>query len=80
MKNNFDCQYDGILGQDFWKDKWATIYCDRKTTMGEVTKNFDDETNKAVREFNKQTLNSRIENIVHFLLNPRDMEYYHREK
>ena len=25
MGEGFDCRYDGILGQDFWKDKGATI-------------------------------------------------------
>jgi hypothetical protein len=35
MGDRFDCQYDGILGQDFWKNKRATInYCDRTITMG----------------------------------------------
>jgi hypothetical protein len=62
--DNFDCQYDGILGQEFWKDKRATIYCDRKTTMGEVTINFDDKTNKEVRECNQLTSKTRAENIV----------------
>ena len=51
MGDGFDCQYDGILGQDFWKDKRATInYCDRTITMGEVVINFDNETNKVVNE------------------------------
>ena len=45
MGENFDCQYDEILGQDFWINKRANInYCDRKITMGEVTINLDDDT------------------------------------
>jgi hypothetical protein len=37
MDKNFGCRYDGILGQDFWKSKEATIdYCNRKITMGNV--------------------------------------------
>jgi hypothetical protein len=56
MRNSFECNYDGILGQDFWKDKRAFInYCDRKIIMGEVMMNFDDETNRAVRETYKLT-------------------------
>jgi len=63
MGDSFDYQYDGILGQDFWKDKRATIYCNRKITMGEVTINFD-ETNRALRESKKLSLKTRTENIV----------------
>ena len=63
MGDSFDCQYDGILGQDLWKNKRPTInYCDRKITMGEVTINFD-ETNRTVRETYKLTLKNRTENI-----------------
>ena len=63
--DSFDCQYDGILGQDFWIDKEATInYCDRKITMGEVTINFDSETNETVRDTYKLTLKNRTESIV----------------
>ena len=44
MGESFDCRYDGILGQDFWRDKRATTdYCNRKITMGEVVMDFDDE-------------------------------------
>jgi hypothetical protein len=64
MGDSFDCQYDGILGQDFWKDKRATInYCDRIITMGEVVINFD-ETDKVVNETRKLKLKARTENIV----------------
>jgi hypothetical protein len=63
--DSFDCPYDGILGQDFWKSKRATINCcDRKITMGEVTINFDDETNRGVRETPQLTLKARTENIL----------------
>ena len=45
MGEGFDCRYDGILGQDFWKEKGATIdYCNREITMGEVVMDFDDKT------------------------------------
>jgi len=65
MGDGFDCQYDGILGQDFWTDKRATInYCDRTITMGEVLINFDNETNKVVNETHRLTLKTRTENIV----------------
>jgi hypothetical protein len=41
MGNSFECNYDGILGQDFWKDKRVIInYCDRKIITEEVTINF----------------------------------------
>jgi hypothetical protein len=61
MGNSFECNYDGILGQDFWQDKRAINYCDRKITMGEVTINFDDETNRAVRETYRLTRKTRPE-------------------
>jgi len=42
MGNSFNCQYDGILGHDFSKNKRATIkYCNRKITIGGLTMNFD---------------------------------------
>jgi hypothetical protein len=64
MGNSFDCQYDGILGQDSWKNRRATInYCDRTITMGEVLINFD-ETDKVVNETHKLMLKARTENIV----------------
>jgi len=47
LVDNFDCRYDGILGQDFWKGKGATIsYCNSMISMGEVIMNFDSETNQ----------------------------------
>jgi hypothetical protein len=65
MGDSFDCLYDGILGQDFWKNKRATInYCDRTITMGEVIINFDDETNRVVNETQKLTLKTWTESIV----------------
>ena len=37
MGEGFECRYDWILGQDFWKDKGATIdYCNHEIIMGEV--------------------------------------------
>jgi hypothetical protein len=43
MGDSLDCRYDGILGQNFWKDKRATIdYCN-VITMGEIVMDFDDE-------------------------------------
>ena len=45
--DNFDFRYDGILGQDFWKCKGATIdYCNRVITMDDVVLDFDDEPNE----------------------------------
>jgi len=65
MGDCFDCQYDGILGQDFWKNKRAAInYCDRTITMGEVLINFDNESNKVVNETHRLTLKTRTESIV----------------
>jgi len=47
VTGGFDCRYDSILGQDFWKDKGATIdYCSREITMGEVVMDFDDKPDK----------------------------------
>jgi hypothetical protein len=46
-EDNFHFQYDGILGQDFWKGKRATTdYCNLVITMGEVVLVFDDEPDK----------------------------------
>ena len=65
MGENFDCQYDGILDQDFWINKRANMnYCDRKITMGEVTINFDDDTDRIVRKTHRLTSKNRTENIV----------------
>ena len=65
MGDSFDCQYNGILHQDFWKNKRATInYCDHKIIMGEVTINFDDETNRAVTETYKLTLKTKTEGVA----------------
>lgn len=65
MGDSFDCLYDGILGQDFWKNKRATInYCDRTITMGKVIINFDVETNSVVNETHKLTLKIWTESIV----------------
>lgn len=60
MGDSFDCRYDGILGQDFWKNNRATInYCDRTSTMDEVTMNFDDETNRTLGKTHKLTLKNQ---------------------
>ena len=59
MGDSFDCQYDGILGQDFWKNKRATInYCDCTTAMGLIM------INRVVSETHKLTSKTRIESIV----------------
>jgi hypothetical protein len=66
MGENFGCLYDGILGQDFWKDKGATIdYCNRVIVMGEVMLHFDDRPDETTDSTWLLTLNSRTENIVH---------------
>jgi hypothetical protein len=63
--DSLNFHYDGILGQDFWKDKKATInYCDRTITMGEIVVNFDNETNSVIGGNYKITLKGRTENIV----------------
>jgi hypothetical protein len=63
--DNFDFRYDGILGQDFWKFKRATIdYCNRVITMGEVVLNFDDEPDETTDANSILTLKSRAESIV----------------
>jgi len=60
MGDNFGCQYDGILGQDFWKNNRATInYCDRTITMGEVIMSFDNEVNEVKNKSHKLTLKTR---------------------
>ena len=65
MGNNFSCQYDGILGQDFWKNNRATInYCDRTITMDDVIMSFDNEANKTRNKTHKLTLKTRTESIV----------------
>jgi len=65
MGNDFSYQYDGILGQDFWKNNRATInYCDRTITMDEVIMSFDNEVKKANNKSHKLTLKTRTESIV----------------
>jgi len=65
MGSSFSCQYDGILGQDFWKTYRATInYCDRTITMNDVTMNFDSETDKTKDKIHKLTLKPRTKSIV----------------
>ena len=65
MREDFGCQYDGILGRDFWKSNRATINCcDRIITMGEVIISFDKEVNEAKNECVKVTLKSRTESRV----------------
>jgi len=66
MGNDFGYQYDGILGQDFWKTHRSTInYCNRTITMGEVIMSFDNEVNEAKNKSHKLTLKTRTERIVH---------------
>ena len=65
MGNDFGCQYDGILGQDFWKNNEAAInYCDRTITMGKVPMSFDNEFNEAKSKSHTQTPKTRTESIV----------------
>jgi hypothetical protein len=64
MGDSFDCRYDGILGQDFWKDKRATIdYCNCVITMGEIVMDFD-EPDETADVNHILTLKSRAESIV----------------
>jgi len=53
----FDCRYDGILGQDIWRNKGATDYCSREITMGEVVMDFDDKPDETT---DNPTANSKI--------------------
>jgi hypothetical protein len=65
MGEGFDCRYDGILGQDFWKDKGATIeYCNREITVGELVMDFDEEPEETTDLTRLVTLKSRAESIV----------------
>jgi len=62
MGDSFDCRYGGILGQDFWKGKRATLdHCRCTITMNEVTMNFDKETDRITGKTHKLTLKSRTE-------------------
>jgi hypothetical protein len=65
MGSSFECQYDGILGRDFWENKEATInYCDRTIIMGEVLLDFDNKTDRAASKHCKLTLKARNKHIV----------------
>jgi len=65
MGSNFGCQYDGILGHDFWKNNRATInYCDHTITMDDIIMSFDNEANKTKYKTLKLTLKTRTESIV----------------
>ena len=65
MGEGFDCRYDGILGQDFWMDKGATIdYCNHEITMGEVVMDFDDKSDETTELTQLLTLKSRAQSIV----------------
>jgi hypothetical protein len=67
---NFSCQYEGILGQDFWKEHRTTIkYCDRTITMNEVIMSFDNDTNRANNETHKLTLKPRMRVLYEYPLN-----------
>ncbi|PNF14896.1 hypothetical protein B7P43_G05140 [Cryptotermes secundus] len=64
MNDNFQWQYDGILGRDFWIDKGANInYCDRRITMDNVAVEFDPNVRDKDRQ-TKITLKARTENLV----------------
>jgi hypothetical protein len=63
--SDFGCQYDGILGQDFWKKYRATINCsDHTITMSDVVLKFDNKTNKTKNETYKLILKPRTKSIV----------------
>ena len=63
--NEFEIQYDGILGRDFFEDKQSIIsYCDRQITMGNVVVKFDPKLDKTDADTCKLTLKARSENIV----------------
>ena len=65
MGNDFGCQYDGILSQDFRKNNRATVnYCDRTVTMDEVIMSFNNEVSKAKSKSHKLTLKTRTESMV----------------
>jgi len=63
--DSFDCRYGGILGQDFWKGKRVTLdYCSRTIIMGEVTMNFDNNTDRITGKTHKLNVKSITECIV----------------
>jgi len=65
MGEGFDCRYDGILGQDFWRNKGATIdYSNREITMGEAVMDFDNKPDESTDLTQLLTLKSRAESIV----------------
>jgi len=75
MGNDFGCKYDGILGQDFWKNNKATInYCDRTITMGKVTMSFDNEINEAKIKSHTLTLKTRADSIVQLPTKSKGLE------
>lgn len=68
MGEDFYCRYDGILGQDFWKDKKATVdCCNREITVGV---GFDDETPDLNRSL---TLRARTERVVRLPTKSKDL-------
>jgi hypothetical protein len=65
MGDSFDFWCDGILGQDFWKDKKGTIdYFNRVITMGEVVLEFGDKPDETTEFTQLLTLKARTECIV----------------
>ena len=65
MGEEFGGRYDGILGQDFWKDRGAAIdYCNRVITMGGVVLRFDDKSDEMTDSTRLLTVHSRTERIV----------------
>ena len=71
LGSDFGCQYDGILGQDFWKDNEASInYCNLTITKGEVTMNLMKITGQRMRRTNWPWLKT----LYNSLLNLKDAD------
>jgi hypothetical protein len=65
MGSDFQLQYDGILGRDFWEDKEAAInYCNREIIMGNIIIKFDSKGDNENKKSRKCTLKARTENLV----------------
>ena len=74
MGGNFNCQYDGILGQDSWKNNRATInYCDHTITKDDAIINFDNEADQEKDMTHKLTLKNRTESIVQLPTNSKGL-------
>jgi hypothetical protein len=71
MGEDFGSRYDAILGQDFWRDRGATVdYCNREITMGEVVMHFDDSSDETADSTQLLTVISRTERVVRLLTKP----------